>query len=187
MPAMEPCPLCGDDEDVVAVDLGGGLLEYPCQRTRHDGGAFVWTRVSAQLGAPDRDAREGTGLAAELGMYDDLPQCLIAGEPWVEYGIVERRYREAWPDAFAKVVERYGHSDRQHKRRYTASAYTAMILGALRDRGRVVSMGRPGPATGFWSYNSTVHYWALPPGPPTNTMLTYEQWTRAHGRDPAQP
>jgi hypothetical protein len=72
------------------------------RRPHPDGGAFAWTEMSAQLRPPDRDASEGSGLASELGMYDDLPGCLNPGEPWVEYGIVERRYRDAHPDAFAQ-------------------------------------------------------------------------------------
>ena len=63
-------------------------------------------------GGPSKaDDAEGSGLAREVGMYDALPTCLVPGEPWAEYGIVERRYRDRHPDAFAAVVERYGHRE----------------------------------------------------------------------------
>jgi hypothetical protein len=30
-----------------------------------------------------------SGIAAELGVYDDVFLCLSPGEPWLEHGIVE--------------------------------------------------------------------------------------------------
>ena len=34
------------------------------------------------------------GIGAKLGVYDDVFFCLSPGEPWLEHGIVEHRYKE---------------------------------------------------------------------------------------------
>jgi hypothetical protein len=41
-----------------------------------------------------------SGIAAELGVYDDVFLCLSPGEPWLEHGIVEHRYKELCPTAY---------------------------------------------------------------------------------------
>jgi hypothetical protein len=48
-----------------------------------DLGAFGWqTTVTDRIDDPPTDDK-----AARLGMYEDLPVCLVAGEPFVEYGV----------------------------------------------------------------------------------------------------
>lgn len=170
---------------VTMVDLGAGLTEYRCSAPVH-ATHYVWTRLRTRFAPLPADSSEGSGLAAELGMYETLPELIAGDEPWIEYGILERRFREEHPGAFAAVLDRYPHREHGHHG-YTASMYIAMILGALRDRGSVMSMGKPGPATGYWSYNGSVHYWARPPGPPTDDMLTYAEWAQSTGRDPQRP
>ena len=39
----------------------------------------------------------GGGIGAKLGVYDDLSLCLSPGEPWLEHGIVEHRYKSCAP------------------------------------------------------------------------------------------
>jgi hypothetical protein len=41
-----------------------------------------------QRSLPETNLR---GIAAELGVYDDVFLCLSPGEPWLEHGIVEHR------------------------------------------------------------------------------------------------
>lgn len=48
------------------------------------------------------------GIAAELGVYDDVFLCLSPGEPWLEHGIVEHRYKELCPTAYRKMIDRWG-------------------------------------------------------------------------------
>ena len=179
---MELCPLCAYDDNITTTDLGAGLTEYRCSGHNPP---HTWTHLVSPFKPQKGDASDGSGLAAELGMYDDLPQLIGSDPGWIEYGIVERRFREAYPESFAAVTDRYPHHEQGHHG-YTASMYIAMILGALRDRGVVVSMGKPGKATGYWSYNTGVHYWARPPGPPTEELITYESWATAAGRDPSR-
>jgi hypothetical protein len=94
---IQVCPLCADADDVEMLPLDAGAIEYTCTRTgRHPGHSpYVWVghrEGSALL----EDGREGP--AFELGMLDDLLACVPADDPWLEYGIVERRYRDYQPD-----------------------------------------------------------------------------------------
>jgi hypothetical protein len=38
--------------------------------------------------------------AGDLGLYDDLLLCLVPGDPWVEYGVVEHRYKLLRPEIY---------------------------------------------------------------------------------------
>src|SRR6266508_5699329 len=51
------------------------------------------------------------GIAAELGVYDDVFLCLSPGEPWLEHGIVEHRYKELRPTAYREMINRWGPCD----------------------------------------------------------------------------
>ncbi|MFD2081553.1 hypothetical protein SAMN05421678_106250 [Actinopolymorpha cephalotaxi] len=101
-------------------------------------------------------------MAQELGLDVELPAALAAlGEGWFEYGLVERSYAVRQPEAFARMVERWGHNALKRKQ-YTASAYIASVLALLAKSGAVVY--RPAPGTGRWSYNNPISWWSLPPG-----------------------
>lgn len=194
MPMMEVCPLCGDDYDVApdavpSGDAGVGLRPFRCSHRSHGPDGYVW--LAAPLGLSGKGSSGGAelGLAEELGLYEILPALLVADEPWVEYGIVERRLREAEPEVFAELVERYGHIETHGSKTYTASAFIARTLGDLTrpPRGSRVARCGTGPATGFWSYNERVFYWALPPGPSSKTQLTFADWATGRGWDPSRP
>jgi hypothetical protein len=120
------------------------------------------------------------GIAAELGLYDGLLSGLAPGEPPVEYGVVEYRYGLAHPTEYRYLVDMYGHVAHGPKR-YTASAFIAATLGPMGRAGEVVAYD--GPATGRWSYNSSVSYWSLP-GAPASPMVTWETWAVAEEIDP---
>ena len=51
----------------------------------------------------------GGGIGAKLGVYDDVFLCLSPGEPWLEHGIVEHRYKELCPAAYLEMIDRWGH------------------------------------------------------------------------------
>ena len=63
-----------------------------------------------------------SGIAAELGVYDDVFLCLSPGEPWLEHGIVEHRDKELCPTAYRKMIDRWGHVI-QGPRRYSVTAF----------------------------------------------------------------
>ncbi len=64
----------------------------------------------------------GGGIGAKLGVYDDVFLCLSPGEPWLEHGIVEHRYKELCPAAYLEMIDRWGHVS-QGPRRYSVTAF----------------------------------------------------------------
>lgn len=169
-PARQVCPLCASDE-LVVESIGPMVWRYTCPNRRHAGGSFSW-----QGTATDRlDEAAVEGKTADLGLYEDLPHCLVPGEPFVEYGIVEHRYSELRPVVYRQLVDDYSHTRIQRNKPYTASVFIASALGRLADRGEVLYKG--GPATGHWVYNEVISYWALPPGPESDAdILTWERF-----------
>jgi hypothetical protein len=103
--------------------------------------------------------------SAADGVTDELLEpmlsCIGPDDSMLEYGIVEYRFRERYPDLFrAHVVER-GHV-LVGKTQTTASAVRfGMALGRLARAGDLAY--EYGPATGAWSYNSRISYWCRPP------------------------
>jgi hypothetical protein len=186
-PVPEVCPFCATDEEVTSSPLGPGLVEYTCSRARRHPAQGPYSWQGRVIGAPALWEEEAEGPATELGMLDDLLACVEPGEPWLEYGIIERRYRERSPDEFEQLVQRWGHREDGRQRPYTASAYIGGVLAMLRRRNKLVSLPGGGPATAYWSYNAPASYWARPPGPPRQRLLTFVAWAREHGHDPQRP
>src|SRR4051812_16150460 len=184
---FEVCPFCADADDVSYVPLDGGLREFTCTRSARHPSQRPYTWIGGLHEAPATDADGESGPAFELGMLDDLVACLHEGEPWVEYGVVEHRYREMSPDAFAELVARWGHREDGVQRQYTASAYIGSVLAMLRRRDRIVSLPGGHAGTGYWSYNSPSSFWALPPGPASRQVLTFAEWARQRRHDPLRP
>jgi hypothetical protein len=104
--------------------------------------------------------------------------CLEKGEPFAEYGIVEHRYRMMRPDTFAQLLATYGHRAIEIGRLYTTSSFLASALRILANRGELEL--RWGPATGFWSYDGTVSYWALAPAS-LQEMLSWASYAATEG------
>ncbi|MGY1703548.1 hypothetical protein ACI79C_03165 [Geodermatophilus sp. SYSU D00697] len=156
----EVCPFHAD-EDVrgVPTGYGDGSLVFACTQRGHPlGGPHTWLRV------PEVEAGSGgSGLAAELGLSTELPAALktFAGR-WVEYGLVERAYAGRRPTDFARLVNRFGHTALADKGN-TASAFLAGYLATMAKRGDILY--HDGPATGRWSYNSKISWWAVGPPP----------------------
>jgi len=172
-PVTMVCPLCGHDDEVERASVAPGVWRYTCSGGRSHSDPLVWERDAGGAELP-----EWGGITAELGLYDDLPTCLIAGEVFVEYGIVEHRYAELRPDVFRQLLERYGHT-RIAPANFTTTAFIALALGRLADAGIVLQ--RPGPATGHWAYNGSMYYYGLPPGPAEEATLTWADFALSHG------
>jgi hypothetical protein len=110
------------------------------------------------------------GIGAELGVYEDVFRCLSPGEPWLEHGVVEHRYKEQFPVAYRTMIERWGHVV-QGPRRYTVTAFLTRAWSELAARGALAA--QLGPGTGVYRHNRKILYWALPPGPPPDRFLTW--------------
>lgn len=160
MATTQICPF-HTDEDVAGIRVNDeGTYEYTCPLTTGHPvpGRYTWMQ------APEPpDTENMFGLASELGLEVELPSA-IAQHPgrWVEYGVVEHAYATANPNDFVALVERYGHTALASAR-YTASAFIAATLGHLSRTGAVLY--HSGTATGRWSYNGQISWWALEPEP----------------------
>jgi hypothetical protein len=169
------CPLCGHDDEVVREPVAPGIWRYTCTGGRSHSDPIVWERDAVGAELP-----QWGGITAELGLYDDLPFCLTAREPFVEYGIVEHRYAELRPEVFRQLVERYGRT-RIAPASFTATSFIALALWRLVEVGLIVQ--HPGQATGHWTYNGTMYYYALPQEQHDDRMLSWKEYAAAHHLD----
>lgn len=143
----------GDDGRVELMDITDlGEAWVACE----DGHQWV---LPAPLPVSEDGVGRG-GMLEELGVYQTLIDVLVPGDPFVEYGVVEHRFATAAPRLYADLVQRYGHTALA-PRRYTVSALLAGALAGLAADGSVTRTS--GPATGRWSYNTQISYWALSP------------------------
>lgn len=154
------CPV-HTDEDILGTRFDdNGTYVFTCDRTTGHPvpGPYTWMQ------APEPPDQFGvSGLAEELRLDIELPAAMAqyAGY-WIEYGVLEAAYATANPHDFATLVDRYGHTAIKATR-YSASAFIASTLGHLSRSGHVLFHG--GPATGRWSYNGQISWWALAPEP----------------------
>lgn len=169
---MAPRQVCAfhADEDVPGTRLPDGTHTFTCPRpTGHPvAGPYTWMQAPQPPDLP-----ELTGLADELGLDVELPAA-IARYPgrWVEYGVVEHAYATANPGDFARLVDRYSHTEIAGTR-YSASAFLAATLGRLSGRGYVLY--HHGPATGRWDYlrHQGVSWWAVTPAPDWERRISW--------------
>lgn len=192
------CPRCFSFDDVRPPRrLPDGQLEYTCTG-EHDGtGIYTWSKGPSAVETPTRPTstrRKPTGrtggtsptnLLAEDAALDELLEPLLAcvnvGEPFVEYGIVEYRFRISRPDLFIAHVRERGHV-MLGARRGAASTATARFTKTLRHletSGELVTV--KGPGTGAWRHDQSISYWARPPRP-TGPLLTWSMFCATQGR-----
>jgi hypothetical protein len=121
------------------------------------------------------------GIGAQLGVYEDVFLCLSPGEPWLEHGIVEHRYKELCPGAYREMIDRWGHVT-QGPRRYSVTAFLTRVWSQLAGYG--VLAAQLGPATGLYDHNGTIMYWAVPPGPDAQRIQTWADFAADLGISP---
>lgn len=180
LPVRQLCPMCGRDDLILIETLAPGTWRYTCSNARRHPAEQPYSWVGEAASKAERAAAEGK--AAGLGLYDDLLLCLVEGEPFVEYGIVEFRYSRLRPKTFAQLIEDYSHTRLQRNKAYTVSSFIAATLGRLDDRAEAVV--RWGRATGHWEYNEQISYWALPPGPSNNAERSLDRVCPKRGARP---
>ena len=172
------CPRCFTSDEVTQRKSIDGLWTFTCDDVgRHSTGApYVWDATN------EPDGVEGDVRTSLSPFLSPLRACVQPGEPYVEYGIVEWRFRALAPRIFRELVAEHGHTRLNPvPSKKSSSAYLAQALGLLAADGELVRVY--GRATGTWSYNGTVTYWAVPPGPPTTSRLTWKAFADESGLD----
>lgn len=189
-PKIVTCKDCFTvDEVTVTVDTAAGEWVYRCAGSAHGDTPFEW-RVVPPTAPTVQQYREG--YLAELDVYDTLLACILPSDPWLEYGVIEDRFRRRDPKAYKQLVDQFSHSRRNAKRggpdqdparTQTTSMRLAHALGSLASEG-LCARGE-GTATGYWGgYLSVVSYWAPVPAPDAELRLTWAEYAATVGADP---
>ena len=169
------CPKCFTADDVQRPRrLPDGVLHHRCANPEH--GDHEWFTTLDAI-KPLSDVEEG--VTDEL--LEPLRHCVVPGEPFVEYGIVEHRLRTREPDLFAAHVAQQGHSMFGSRQCTASSVRFGVALGRLERLGTLVSFY--GPATGAWRHNGQVTYWATNPHP-DQRRVTWAEHCAQLGRSP---
>jgi hypothetical protein len=174
------CPQHHHADDVLPRLSMDGIWEFTCDRPDHEPpGPYTW------MGSNDGGAGPISNIGRTLGpLTSPLLNCLNPGEPWVEYGVVEWRFRILAPSVFDDLVQEHGHIvlNPRAEKGWTASAYLVHALVDLRREGRIDRIF--GAATGPWERQPEVSYWATPPTPPTTTRLSWAEFAAREGVSP---
>jgi hypothetical protein len=173
-PGLQVCPLCANDEFVALGSEGPDLWTFTCaaEAERHP---YVWRPTAEEFATAGR-----TGLGDELGVYEDLLLCVKSGER-IEYGIVEHRFALISPEAYATLVETYGHTSIAPTS-YSASSFLARALGQLGTEGLL--QHAPTVPTGYWSYNTTISSWSQRGESEATPVHSWSSFARGQGFDP---
>jgi hypothetical protein len=192
------CPRCFSFDDVRPPRRHpDGRTEYTCTGEHDGAGAYTWSTApavaevpagrtaTARKSGPRSSGAPRTGANADSAAIDELLEPLLAcvhpGEPFVEYGVVEYRFRLAHPELFVAHVRERGHM-MLGTRRGLASASTtrfAKALARLEKAGELVMV--KGPGTGAWRHDQAIGYWARPPRP-SGPLLTWSMFCATQGR-----
>jgi hypothetical protein len=169
------CPRCGSDAAVTGITAPGGGTLYTCWYTHGEDGHLSWQVAKAGI------TISSDGVTADL--TDPFEQ-IVRGLPHalIEYGVLEYRLRLEYPQLFASHVAARGH--------YLIAGGHA-TASSVRFAAALLRLGRAGilsyqmrPATGAWSYNDKISYWALNPPPPADAILTWTDYCTQLARDP---
>jgi len=190
-PTTIPCEKCFFTQDVTQeVNYLTGMWDYACSNPVHGETPYIWSVIppsNAETSASRDSFLDG------LGIYDDLLLCIHAGDPWLEYGVIEDRYRRDNPDEYAQLIEKYSHSARNSTRggpdvQPSRSRKTSSRLsGALSVLAKAGLIDRAfGPASGYWSYNPRISRWAPLPSPAKEDLLTWSEYAAGEGLDPTR-
>ena len=160
-PIADGAPTCGLDDTLIEFLNEDGEQVLHCKDC-----GYSWTPIRRSTGPSNLSARNGIG--EELGVYEALITCVDNSDQWLEYGIIEHRYKLAHPSTCARMVERWGHTKKAITK-YSASSFLGGCLGRLAREG-AISARRHRITTGHWSYLPEVTHTASVPAPPGGVM-----------------
>jgi hypothetical protein len=173
------CQLCALDDDIVTFIDEDDPEQVVLMCEGPNCAQHTWRprkQISARGGHIAR-----SGIGEELGVYDDLVACVANSETWLEYGIVEHRYKEAHPATYARMVRRWGHRAKAPTK-YSMSSFLGGCLGHLAREG-VISTRRA-PTSAYWSYLSAATHAAGVPRPPEDRQLSWATYAETSNLDP---
>jgi hypothetical protein len=174
------CPSCGSDAATTYTRAPDSGFLYTCRYTHDGDGQCTWTAN------PAKGANAPTGWSTEgvtTNLVDPLLKIMRAlPDVWLEHGVIEYQLRLDYPDLFAQHVADRGHVLTGAVQATASSVRFATGLLRLERLGTVEH--KLGPATGAWSYNAEVGYWALTPIPASEASLTWAQRCADISRDP---
>jgi hypothetical protein len=188
-PVVEMCHSCFRAEDVKpSINALTGMWDYLCTNLEAPNHPFTWSKTppSHFVYAPARE-----GYLADLGVYDDLLGCIHPTDTWLEYGIVEDRYRRFNPTIYARLVREFSHSARNAVRggpdvnpdqSPKVSSRLASALSHLASEGLISKSFSP--ATGYWDYNGTISHWGPIPPRDAGVITTWVEYATAKGLNP---
>ncbi len=171
---IRTCPACFSADDVSYQRLPDQQVAYYCVRKHEDGKPREWVRPL--------DTTTNSWSAAE-GVTDELLEpmlsCVSPDDPLLEFGVVEYRFRQRYPDLFRAHVAERGHVLVGRTQTTASAVRFGVALGRLARAGDLAYIY--GPATGAWSYNGRVAYWSRPPAE-GRAILSWEQFCISDGR-----
>lgn len=151
-PGPQVCPLCALPDYLTWEVEAPGLWRYTCGNPQCGGYSWPTTgRDPLKTGSYD-------GIAADLGIKEDLLDVIGRESRWLEYGVVEYLYAVENPTHYRQLVQMFSHTAIERPIQNSASAFIGTCLGILEQEGRLAK--RTCRATGYWSYNTTVTAWA---------------------------
>jgi hypothetical protein len=150
------CPTCFSADDVSYRRLPDKQVAYYCVGRHPDGRPHEWVGT---LSAAGRGWTASEGVTDEL--LEPLLRCVDPEDGLLEYGVVEYRLRERYPELFRAHVAERGHVLLGHTQTTASAVRFGLTLGRLERAGDLAYEW--GPATGAWSYNGRISYWCRPP------------------------
>ena len=182
-PQRQVCVLCGHDDEVKVHDIGTHWV-YECRGGRAHQQPHTWPVPKPPATAPKvtSAAAGNEGVMKRSGLFDALPQCLEAGEGWIEHAVVEHRLKERFPEVYFPLLEEYPNRTENRAETKTISRLIGGALEKLERHGVVVQ--RKGPGTGCSSHLDFCGYWSLPPAPTGASSTSWADYATEHGLDP---
>jgi hypothetical protein len=102
------CNKCFTADDVTGV-IQAGQYVYTCKNHPQP---HVWSVNAPQPKVKKAPVLTQAGFLASVGADEKLLQCVKAGDPWLEYGVVEDRFRRANAELYQLLLDRWSHSAR---------------------------------------------------------------------------
>jgi hypothetical protein len=91
---IQTCPRCFSADDVSYERLPDRVVEFTCSRAHGDAGPYRWL---ASL--DDASVHEETEPGVTDELLEPLSTCVGHDDAWLEYGIVEYRFRQRFPNS----------------------------------------------------------------------------------------